>query len=354
MTDLCLCTKRAVGFAAVASLTVAITGNAFGDGSDLPDGSVTIASLPFSDTGNSCDAYDDFDAVCPFTGSTSPDEFYTYEPAADTAIVVSLCTSGYDTKVYILDGDFNEIACNDDSCGDDGFKSELDCTELAGGGTYHIAVDGFGGECGDYAIFVEECTPPGPCLVECPPEGVDEGEPCGEDTNGGCNSDPPVFFDLECDSTLCGIGWADGGTRDTDWLQVDTSADGFDTTFTFCATAEYEHVVGIVSDAAGEPTSDCGAAAVLDPFATGLPCEEACIEVGPLAPGVYWFFAAPVVFDLVPCGVGEPLGNDYVATLTCEAAAPPCPWDFDGDNSVGFSDLLKILSNWGPCPPPGG
>ena len=27
----------------------------------------------------------------------------------------------------------------------------------------------------------------------------------------------------------------------------------------------------------------------------------------------------------------------------------PCPWDFDGNGSVGVSDLLALLANWGPC-----
>jgi hypothetical protein len=27
-----------------------------------------------------------------------------------------------------------------------------------------------------------------------------------------------------------------------------------------------------------------------------------------------------------------------------------CPWDFNGDGAVGFADLLKVLSEWGPCP----
>jgi len=26
------------------------------------------------------------------------------------------------------------------------------------------------------------------------------------------------------------------------------------------------------------------------------------------------------------------------------------PPDFDGDGSVGRSDLLALLANWGPCP----
>ncbi len=27
-----------------------------------------------------------------------------------------------------------------------------------------------------------------------------------------------------------------------------------------------------------------------------------------------------------------------------------CPADFDGNGSVGVSDLLALLANWGPCP----
>ncbi len=27
-----------------------------------------------------------------------------------------------------------------------------------------------------------------------------------------------------------------------------------------------------------------------------------------------------------------------------------CPWDLDDNGSVGVSDLLTLLVNWGPCP----
>ena len=29
-----------------------------------------------------------------------------------------------------------------------------------------------------------------------------------------------------------------------------------------------------------------------------------------------------------------------------------CPWDTDWDDTVGFSDVVKLLANWGPCPDP--
>ncbi len=32
-------------------------------------------------------------------------------------------------------------------------------------------------------------------------------------------------------------------------------------------------------------------------------------------------------------------------------AASPCPWDLDGTDTVGVSDLLSLLAGWGPCPP---
>ena len=56
------------------------------------------------------------DAVCPWA-SDSPDVFYTYVAAPDvTGIRVFLCDSQYDTKTYVLDEAFNEIACDDDFC----------------------------------------------------------------------------------------------------------------------------------------------------------------------------------------------------------------------------------------------
>ncbi len=34
----------------------------------------------------------------------------------------------------------------------------------------------------------------------------------------------------------------------------------------------------------------------------------------------------------------------------CEPAADTCPADVDGDGSIGFSDVLIILNDWGACP----
>ena len=34
----------------------------------------------------------------------------------------------------------------------------------------------------------------------------------------------------------------------------------------------------------------------------------------------------------------------------CQPAADDCPADVDGDGTIGFSDVLVILNDWGACP----
>jgi hypothetical protein len=45
-------------------------------------------------------------------------------------------------------------------------------------------------------------------------------------------------------------------------------------------------------------------------------------------------------------------GNEPKLRIDFTPPANPCPerGDFDGDGSVGFSDLTSLLNNWGPCP----
>ncbi len=42
--------------------------------------------------------------------------------------------------------------------------------------------------------------------------------------------------------------------------------------------------------------------------------------------------------------------SDLLVLLASWGPCKGCPADFDGDDNVGVSDLLALLANWGPCP----
>jgi hypothetical protein len=208
------------------------------EGGETVQTAVRIASLPFTDHGNTCDNIDDYDYACPYAGSTSPDVVYVYRPSGDMLVRVDLCLSLYDTKVYVYeDAVGTPIACNDDYYFDPpchGYTSYVDCLMRADH-DYYIAVDGYDGDCGDYVIEVAADFAPPPVI--CPPDGVLEGEPelydgYTDSWNAGCGSDPPSWnviynwqtIDTDC-GWLCGSGgwFLDGGgiqSRDTDWYPV--------------------------------------------------------------------------------------------------------------------------------------
>jgi len=120
----------------------------------------------------------DYDEICPFSGSTAADVVYLLTLTEETGFNLDLCDSGYDTKVYVYDEGLNLIDCNDDAC--PGFRSEL-LIELVPAGDYYIVIDGYGSSEGDYILHITEfvCDP-----LEC--EGTDEIE-----DNGGCNAVDP-------------------------------------------------------------------------------------------------------------------------------------------------------------------
>ena len=68
------------------------------EGGETVDTAFPILSLPFSDTGNTCDNIHDYDEACPYMGSDSKDVVYSFTPGTDLSIDVDLCGSSYDTK----------------------------------------------------------------------------------------------------------------------------------------------------------------------------------------------------------------------------------------------------------------
>ncbi len=163
-------------------------------GGDTCANATVITALPYSDTGETCSFVDDYDEVCPYSGSTSPDVVYEYTPAADIVVDISLCNDGtdYDTKLYVYEGGCpgTVVGCNDDACSTPQFPSayvsEITGLQLYAGVTYYIVVDGYGDSCGNYALTVAEGTPPPPG-PQCQPDalfGQDATAPDGAWTAG--------------------------------------------------------------------------------------------------------------------------------------------------------------------------
>jgi len=189
------------------------------EGGETVADAIVIPRVPFADTGNTSDNLNDYDEICPYTGSTSPDVVYAFTPAADLEIDLSLCSDGnqYDTKIYLYQDSVtpgSPWACNDDWCANSWtyYASYLMDISLQAGHTYFIVIDGYGGDAGNYELEIETYVP---CVVECPENAVPEGEPplvdwYVDEYNGGCNSTPPVFQDINWVNQEDGCAWLCG------------------------------------------------------------------------------------------------------------------------------------------------
>jgi hypothetical protein len=136
-----------------------------------------------------------------------------------------------------------------------------------------------------------------------------EGEPCGSDNNGGCNSTPPSFNAIDCGDIIVGTSFAAGGTRDTDWhlVAVDTG------TLTASLISEFPGVVFLITG-----IDTCTVAIV----ATGSANQCASIESisVPVTPGQVVVFVSTGnpdgsgIFEGFPC---TGTNTEYQLTVNC-------------------------------------
>lgn len=195
-----------------------------------------------------------------------------------------------------------QVGCDDPTCED------AVCAELAFCCSFE-----WDAECASLANEIcDVCIEPPPCEVDCPDGALDEGEACGADTNGGCNASPPTFGSITCGDTICGTGWADGGSRDTDWfsVSVDVTTDvSADLVSQFPGVTFFLEITdpctAAVIGAFGHSDEDCSvgtATATLEPGGTYALFVGAGNEDG------------SGVFEGFPCDSA----NAYTVTLTCE------------------------------------
>jgi hypothetical protein len=319
-----------------------------------------------------CDAFGDADV-----GS---DVWFNYTATQTGFLRIELCGSAYDTKLAAYNTcvcpatEDNLIACNDDTCGLQS-RVQFDVTQ---GQCIKIRVGGFLGATGQGQMTISYVTNPCPnpkhtcdveggpgcsdadccnticaidpfccevawdgicvdefftfcfdCVVTCPPDGVQEVEPCGADMNGGCNTPTLDCQTIQCNDTVCGTQWSSPELRDTDWYCFTITQPG--TVVTWSVTSEFAPLAIIASQ-------QC----TLIADSTGN-CPNVAQTV--LGPGTYFAVVAPSAFVDLPCGGPD---NDYIGTLEAQCA-PPCEGDIDGDGDVDMDDLLLLIRNWGDC-----
>jgi len=293
---------------------------------DTVEDPLVIPGLPFQTTGNTCGFAHDYDEGCPYFGSLSPDVVYLWQEPDGSHVAIDLCASLYDTKVFVYDfaagyGIGNPIACNDDAgCGYTDYQSRIEMY-FQPGHAYHIVVDGYGSDCGEYVLEIHPIIHE---VLTCPAGALLEDEPDCHDGyvdvfNGGCNSDPPVFSVLQGvfggpAFSVCGRSgnytFAGQSYRDTDWYEVSPEEEN---TITFRCEAEFPVTIYILDGNLG-----CGGMQILD-FEHASPFPDYAELTHTFAPGTFWFWVGPSVWDQVPCG------SLYVMTITGYTGPVPSP-----------------------------
>ena len=288
------------------------------------------------------------------------DRWYRFTPSV-TALVKTwttgpsgTCDGILDLKLAIYDlgtdpASFNYsqlpgalVECTDGGgpcSGDGGIGAGLE-TLVRAGNTYLIRVAWFdadeaiGGT--TQRLYVEL---PEPCVL--PAGTVSEQEPCGDNFNGGCNTDPafPPVQQVAIGDEIAGTFWSTTGstgglTRDTDWYQ-------------FSVTSESQVTLELRS---GTPSTvllynaECGAALTSFGASEGF-CPSSISRC--LNPGIYRAVVLPEFSANNPCGGSL---NDY--RLKLSAAPADCPLDIatnceaPGPDTFTVNNSIAVTQNW--------
>ncbi len=303
------------------------------------------SSVTYDNSGNA-PGWDTPLGTC-FVGSDQTNSVWYSFVATDTAATISLCNSVQtDSTVQLFSGacgNLVEIGCGEDECGDSGFLSTFGVQGLVIGDTYFIQTGSWSAaEVGSYTLELT-CESFVGC-VECPADGIDEGEvDCFDEYedfyNSGCNATPPPpQFNgpmLAPGDTVCGTYGTyeftnpDGTVvnfRDTDWYTFVAPNDGF-LNVTWQGEAG---TAGFIIDAG--PGFDCSVLAILA-TATGAPCEEVSASLTVAAGDELVIFAGTSVFTGVPCG------TPYTVNVTLGAAPTGACCSLDGNICTEVTEL---------------
>jgi hypothetical protein len=180
-----------------------------------------ISTLPFQDVGTTAGYTNDYDEVCPYSGSTSPDVAYRMRFSAPRTVDITLCqaVTNYDSKLYVYQGSCPGplVACNDDFCSSPMYPyyyvSRLPAVSLEAETDYWIIVDGYNGAAGNYELYVADTVPPAP--PTCPGTGGTLFHQVAADSANWATAEtsdtwlPEVIYDNfgNVSAPICAVDW---------------------------------------------------------------------------------------------------------------------------------------------------
>lgn len=133
---------------------------------EMCENAVDLVAPAFCLEGCTAGYVDDYNEQCPFEAAGGRDRVYRYGAVVTDTLTLDLCTSDFDTKVYIYEGACPEpnsgeaLYCNDDFCGVNGWRSRLENVVFQAGTTYYIVVDGYGEhDHGEFSLCFETACP---------------------------------------------------------------------------------------------------------------------------------------------------------------------------------------------------
>jgi hypothetical protein len=145
--------------------------------------------------------------------------------------------------------------------------------------------------------------------VDCPQGSVQELEVCGEDMNGGCNSEPIIFEPIALNGNVCGTIWSDPSSRDLDWYEFTITEPIY---LTFTGTAEFPFQAGLFNGTSGCPGTFVTAALA----ETETPATFSTT----LYPGTYWLVVTTQDWFNMPCDGSGQYTNNYVINTHTDPA----------------------------------
>ena len=191
-------------------------------------------------TGSTVGSTIDAVGTCGTALNTAGGVWYRFVGTAGST-TVSLCGSGYDTKVGIFTGSCGALTCvtgNDDFCS---LQSQVTFTATAGT-TYYVLVTGFSTAVGNFTMNITCATPPPPS----------DNNPCSGATPiacGGTASGTTATATLDGPAASC-----TGGSVAADrWYSI--VGTGFSMTATTCTGTSYDSKLDIYTGACGALTS---------------------------------------------------------------------------------------------------